>query len=344
MKMRSAAWVCLALVAALLSGSCAKQEEEGPVLYPELEPYETGYLKVSDTHEIYYEFCGNPEGVPVFVLHGGPGAASSSYYRRFFDPERFHIVLHDQRGCGNSIPFLELEGNTTWALVEDIEKLREHAGAGKIILFGGSWGSTLGLAYGVNYPDKVEGMILRGIFTATAAEFEHYYCGGAEYFFPDVYRSMQAVMPAGSPCISPEYIYRSILEGSDDEKKRLSIAWVEYEGGIATLEPRFIDGEEWWSTERGRKVLLGLAVIENYYMANACFLEEGELLARAPALAGVPITLVNGRYDVICPPIFAMRIHERLPGSKLIITEKSGHSMGEPETEKALLEAVRDFE
>ena len=345
MKNRPAAvWMALTLAAALMAGGCAQQGEEGPVLWPEIEPYETGYLKVSETHEIYYEFCGNPEGTPVFVLHGGPGAASVPYYRRFFDPEKFHIILHDQRGCGNSRPFLELEGNTTWDLVEDIEKLREHAGAGKIILFGGSWGSTLGLAYGVTYPDNVEGMILRGIFTATAAEFEHYYCGGSAFFFPDVFRSLQAVMPGESPCIDPEYIYRSILEGSEEEKKRLSIAWVEYEGGIATLEPRFIDGEKWWSTERGRKILLGLGVIENYYMANSCFLEEGELLARAPVLAGIPITLVNGRYDVICPPLFAQKVHEKLPGSKLIITERSGHSMGEPETEKALLEAARDFE
>jgi proline iminopeptidase len=321
-----------------------RQDEEGPALWPEIEPYETGYLEVSDTHEIYYEFCGNPAGIPVFVLHGGPGAASVPYYRRFFDPERFHIILHDQRGCGNSKPFLELEGNTTWDLVEDIEKLREKAGAEKIILFGGSWGSTLGLAYGVTYPENVAGMILRGIFTATREEFEHYYCGGSSLFFPEVYRSLQAVMPAGSPCISPEYLYRSIVEGDEAERKRFAIAWVEYEGGIAHLEPGDVDGEKWWGTERGRKVLLGLGVIENYYMANQCFLEEGELLDRAHVLEDVPVILVNGRYDVICPPLFAMRVHEKLPSSKLIIAERSGHSMGEPEIEKALLNAVNEFE
>jgi proline iminopeptidase len=345
MNRRFAVWTMLAAFLGVVAGGCAQQPgEEGPVLWPEIEPYETGFLKVSDTHEIYYELCGNPDGRAVFVLHGGPGAATVPYYRRFFDPEKFHIILHDQRGCGKSKPFLELEGNTTWDLVEDIEKLRGHTGAEKIILFGGSWGSTLGLAYGVTYPGNVAGMILRGIFTATSEEFEHYYCGGAEYFFPEVYRSLQAVMPAESPCVSPDYIYRSILEGDEVEKKRLSIAWVEYEGGIARIEPQAVDGEVWWSSERGRKILLGLGVIENYYMANRCFLEEGELLDRAHVLEGVPITLVNGRYDLICPPLFAFRVHEKLPGSKLIIAERSGHSMGEPEIEKALLEAVREFE
>jgi len=345
--MRTRAGLCIAIIlstAALAAGCKGRSAEEGPGLWPEIEPYETGYLRVSDTHEIYYELCGNPEGKPVFVLHGGPGAATVPNYRRFFDPEKFHIVLHDQRGCGNSRPFLELEGNTTWDLVGDIEKLREHVGAGKIILFGGSWGSTLGLAYGVTYPQNVEGMILRGIFTATAAELDHYYCGGSEFFFPEVYRKMLSEMPAGSPCISPDYIYRGILEGTDEEKKRLSIAWVEYEGGIATLEPHPVDGERWWDSERGRKVLLGLGLIENYYMANRCFLEEGELLDKAPVLAGVPVILVNGRYDLICPPAFAMKVHERIRGSKLIIAERSGHSMGEPEIEKALLEAARGFE
>lgn len=345
MNRRFAAWMILAALLAAVAGGCARQPgEEGPALWPEIEPYETGFLKVSDIHEIYYELCGNPDGRPVFVLHGGPGAATVPYYRRFFGPEKFHIVLHDQRGCGKSKPFLELEGNTTWDLVEDIEKLREHTGAEKIILFGGSWGSTLGLAYGVTYPGNVAGMVLRGIFTATREEFEHYYCGGSEYFFPEVYRSLQAVMPAKSPCVSPEFIYRSILEGSEEERKRFSIAWVEYEGGIARMEPQAVDGEAWWSTERGRKILLGLGVIENYYMANRCFLEEGELLDRAHVLEGVPITLVNGRYDLICPPLFAFRVNEKLPGSKLIIVEKSGHSIGEPEIEKALLDAVREFE
>jgi proline iminopeptidase len=342
---RLATSMVITLLAAAISGGCARQpEQDGPVLWPGIEPYETGYLRVSDTHEIYYEFCGNPDGKPVFVLHGGPGAASVPYYRQFFDPGKFHIVLHDQRGCGNSRPFLELEGNTTWDLVEDIEKLREHAGADKIILFGGSWGSTLALAYGVTYPGNVAGMILRGIFTGTNEEFEHYYCGGSAYFFPEVYRSLQAIMPEESPCISPDYLYRSILDGDESERKRFSIAWVEYEGGIAHMEPREVDGETWWSSERGRKVLLGLGVMENYYMANRCFLEEGELLDRAHVLEGVPIILVNGRYDVICPPIFAHRIHEKLPGSRLIIAEGSGHSMGEPEIERILLDAVRQIE
>lgn len=344
MRRSFAALAAIILAAAMAAGCIRKIEKEKTGLWPEIEPYETGFLKVSEIHEIYYELCGNPDGKPVFVLHGGPGAGTFPYYRRFFDPDKFLIVLHDQRGCGRSRPFLELEGNTTWDLVGDIEKLREHVGADRIILFGGSWGSTLGLAYGVTYPGNVAGMILRGIFTATREEMEHYYCGGAAYFFPGTFRSLQAVMPAESPCVDPAYIYRRILEGDEAERKRLAIAWGEYEGGIAKLEPGGGDAEQWWASERGRNLLLAMGVLENYYMANNCFLDEGELLDRAHVLEGVPVTLVNGRYDMICPPIFATRVHEKLPGSKLVIAERSGHSMSEPEIEKALLRAARDFE
>jgi proline iminopeptidase len=343
-RVRFAGAALTVLTAVLLAGSAESGKDDGPSLWPEIEPYETGYLAVSGKHEIYYELCGNPRGKPVFVLHGGPGAAVTPYYRRFFDPQIFHIVLHDQRGTGRSRPYLELEENTTQHLVEDIEKLRVHLGLDKIIIFGGSWGSTLGLAYGETYPENVSGMILRGIFTATADEMDHYYCGGAGYFFPEAYAKLREAAPEDSPCVSPESLSRAIIEGDEEERKRLSIAWVGYESGIAHLEPGHFDGERGWANMLWRHVMLSLSVIENYYMANRCFLEEGELLENAHRLADIPVILVNGRYDMICPPVFAYRLHQRIPNSKLVIAEKSGHSMNEKEIERALLEAVREFE
>jgi proline iminopeptidase len=335
----------LLVLAAALAGGCTRKAGDGETgLWPEIEPYETGYLEVSRRHEIYYELCGNPRGRPVFVLHGGPGAAITPYYRRFFDPDIFHMVLHDQRGTGRSKPYLELEENTTRHLVGDIEKLRVHLGLGQIIIFGGSWGSTLALAYGEKYPENVAGMILRGIFTATDDEMKHYYCGGAGYFFPETYEKLRGSTPSGSPCVSPDSIYRAIVEGDDSDRMKYSVAWVGYESGIAHLEPTGFDIESAWERERWRHVMLSLAVIENYYMANRCFLEEGELLDKAHRLENIPITMVNGRYDMICPPIFAFRLHERIPHSKLVIAEKSGHSMDEKEIERALLQAVREFE
>jgi proline iminopeptidase len=310
-------------------------------LWPEIEPFRTGYLKVSDLHEIYYEVCGNPDGKPVFALHGGPGGSCSPYMRRFYDPEKFLIVLHDQRGAGRSKPFAETEENNTQHLVEDIERLRKHLDIDdKIILFGGSWGSTLGLAYAEEYPARVAGLVLRGVFTATRAEIDHFYHGGVRKFFPGVYDRFVNALP--DPARRPIPAYLSELLHSEDEAVCAKYAdiWARYEIRIAALD---------FPDEKVDEVMetfnpLAFARMENYYMAHNCFLEEGQLLRNASRLRDVPVFIVNGRYDVVCPPVTAYRLHEALPNSKLVLAEGSGHWMGEPAIEKALIEAIRSFE
>jgi proline iminopeptidase len=203
----------------------------------------------------------------------------------------------------------------------------------------------LGLAYAETYPEHTAALVLRGIFTATAEELEHYYCGGSAYYFPETFESLQAAMPEAARCVSPDTLYRGMVSGDETLRKRYAIAWLEYEAGIAHAEPQPIDAEAGWRDENGwRRGMLSLGVLENWYMSNRCFLREGQLIEDAGRLAGIPVTLVNGRYDMICPPLFATRVHRAIPGSKLVIAELSGHSMTEPRIEAALLEAMRELE
>jgi proline iminopeptidase len=310
-------------------------------LWPEIEPFDTGHLKVSDLHEIYYELCGNPNGKPVFVLHGGPGARISPYYRRFFNPEVYLIVLHDQRGCGQSRPLFELRENTSYHLVEDIESLRKHLKLDKIILFGGSWGSTLGLAYAETYPDNTAAMVLRGIFTAAQDEMDHFYRGGVRPFFPEIYEKLEQAFGKNP---TPQTIYDKIKSEDPAERRKYSRAWSGYELKLGNLH--FPD--EWLknflTSKEYAALVVSLALIENYYMANGCFFEQGQLLRDTDKIKDIRTILVNGRYDMICPPINAYRLHKRLNNSKLVIAEESGHSMDERNIEQALVRAMREFE
>jgi len=317
-----------------------KVPTEEAKLWPEIEPYHTDYLKVSDIHEIYYELSGNPEGKPVFVLHGGPGAGSSPNMRRFFNPDRFLIVLHDQRGCGKSKPFGEIRQNTTQDLVEDVDRLRNHLELDQIILFGGSWGATLGLVYAEAYPENVSGIVLRGIFTATKEEIDHFYHGGVSKFFPETYEKFVSSLPDPNKQPLPEYLLTLIQSGDSSDRAKYSRAWAEYEIKLASLE---------FPDEAMDHIFRefdphAFALLENYYMANDCFLKEDQLFKQAHKIRDIPLIMVNGRYDMICPPITAYRLHRKLPRSKLIIAERSGHWMGEKNIEKAMLEAMRDFE
>jgi proline iminopeptidase len=309
-------------------------------LWPEIEPYHSDFLKVSEIHKIHYELCGNRTGKPVFVLHGGPGGSCSPYMRRFFNPDKFLIVLHDQRGAGKSTPFAEIKENNTQHLVQDIERLRRHLKLGKIVLFGGSWGSTLALAYGQTYPDRVSGMVLRGVFTATREEIDHFYHGGVAMFFPEVYDRFVTGLPDPNRRPIPEYLF-SLIESSDREQRaKYSRLWAAYELRISGLDI---------SDRKVSDVLetidpYAFARLENYYMANGCFLEEGQLLKNAAKLEHIPIVMVNGRYDVICPPITAFRLKQKLPHARLILAESAGHWMGEKPVERELLRAMRQFE
>lgn len=341
--MKKNLWAVFAILFlfSIFNKDCSVSETgEKADLWPEIDPFHTEYLRVSDIHEIYFELCGNPEGKPVFFLHGGPGGSCSPYMRRFCDPDKFLMVLHDQRGAGKSRPYAEVRENTTQHLVEDIEKLRKHLNIEKIVLFGGSWGTTLGFAYAETYPDNVSGMLLRGVFTATQEEIDHFYHGGVHTFFPETYEKLLSVLPEPDKRPLPNYLLELIQTDDPNEQQKYSEAWAKYETKIAGLEIP----DQWIDEYYENHNPLAFALFENYYMSNGCFLEEGQLIKNLDKILNIPIIMVNGRYDMICPPVTAYRLHQKLPKSKLIIAEGAGHWMGEKPVEIALLKAIRDFE
>ena len=318
-------------------------------LWPEIEPFQSGYLKVSDIHEIYYELCGNPEGKPIFVIHGGPGTGCSPYMRRFFNPEKFLIVLHDQRGSGKSKPKAELRENTTQELVEDIEQLRKKLEIGKIILFGGSWGSTLSLAYAETYPENVNGMVLRGIFFATMEEFNNIW-NGIPKFFPEMAESLRNALPGySSIAVANRFpIADRLLEilqsENNADRVRFAKLYSHYEFKACGLNMKDEYLDEYYGIESNCDEIYTNAIIEIYYSTNRCFLEEGQLLRDIGRIRDIPTIIVNGRYDIVCPPYTAYLLHKELPKSKLIITEESGHLLSEKPNERELIKAMREFE
>lgn len=327
--------VCAILTTAAQAQTPARETQSD--YYPPIEPYRTGYLKVSDTHELYFELCGNPDGIPVIVLHGGPGGGSYPNLRRYHDPKKYLIVLYDQRGAGKSRPYAELRDNNTHALVEDIEKLRLDLKLGRVQLFGGSWGSTLALAYAEKYPENVHSMVLRGIFTAMRDETDHFYHGGTGVYFPEVYEKLKAVIPNPSSQDYPKQLL-DVLRGKDETKrKEAARAWAAYEtkcAGINISDAEVDNILKGWDP-------FSFSLIENYYMANNCFLEEGQLLRDSGRLSGIPTVIVHGRYDVICPPSTAYRLHKALPQSRLIWVEAAGHSGGAPPVVSALVDGIK---
>ncbi len=327
------------LIAIFLVSACSSENNQTK-LWPEIQPYDTGYIQVSELHDIYYQLGGNPEGRPVMVLHGGPGAGCHPGYFRYFNPEKFHIVLHDQRGSGQSKPYAELKENTTQNLVEDIEKIRTHFKLDKVILFGGSWGSTLALAYAETYPENVEGMILRGVFTARKSEIDHFYHGGVAKYFPAAFYELRSYMDEPEEMNYHQQLSEKMKSEDEAILKKYARAWVKYEGKIAFLN---------MPDQRLNAVLdqwpyLAFSIIENHYMANGCFLEDGQLMNNADKINHIKTILVNGRYDVICPPITAYELHEKLDNSHLVIVEQAGHSASEPGVERELIKAASSFE
>jgi len=310
-------------------------------LFPELSPFKEGRLQAGKIHSLWYGLLGNPDGKPVIVLHGGPGAGCYPRLTQYFNPEKFLIILHDQRGAGQSRPAGELRENTTWDLVEDINRLREHLKIkGKTLIFGGSWGTCLGLAYAEKYPENVSGMILRGIFTGTQAEISQVCAGpGMRLFFPDAVKRLQAAMPDGAE-ITPKTLYGLLVEGDRATSWKAAEAWVRY--GIKTS--RLHAPHEKVNMDFGDWDIRPICRIDAHYMINRCFLEEAQLLLNADRLKDIPVTIINGRYDMICPPLTAYKLHEQAPNSKLYIVEETGHSETEPGTTRKLLEAVADFE
>ncbi len=330
-------------VAGLLSSPVSAQAVRNPgELFPVAKPFDSGYLEVGKIHKINYYLFGNPKGKPVFVLHGGPGFGCYPRLTQYFNPEKFLIVLHDQRGAGRSRPAGELRENTTQHLVADIERLRNHLKIdGKIFVFGGSWGSTLALAYAEAHPEQVSGMVLRGVWTGTQAEIENGYGGQTvRHFFPDAVADMEAAMPPSSGGFTPEALHK-IFTGDDDALiRKVGGAWIRY----AILTGKLHATDEEVKQGFGNMDIVPGAKVDTHYASHGFFLEEGQLLRDACKLTNIPVTIINGRYDMICPPMTAYRLHKRLPKSKLIITHSAGHSESEETTTKALVAAVAAFE
>jgi proline iminopeptidase len=309
-------------------------------LYPEIEPFDSGMLDVDSRHRLYYEQCGNPHGKPVVLLHGGPGAGCSAKMRRFHDPKHYRIVLFDQRGSGRSTPHADLVDNTTWDLVADIERLREQLGIEKWQVFGGSWGSTLALAYAEAHPRRVTELVLRGIFMLRRWELEWFYQQGANRLFPDAWEQYLAAIPEVERGDLISAYNRRLT--SPDEATRLSAAraWSVWEASTSLLlqDEAFIEGH------RDPHFALSFARIESHYFVHGGFFDvEDQLLRDAHRLAGIPGAIVHGRYDVVCPVQNAWELHKAWPGSKLVISPSAGHSAYEPENASALVEATDSF-
>ena len=310
-------------------------------LYPEIEPYESGMLDVGDGHRLYWELSGNPNRMPVVFLHGGPGGGSSPDHRRQFNPDKYKILVFDQRGCGKSTPYAELDHNTTWDLFDDIEKLRTEVGkVDKWQVFGGSWGSTLALAYAETYPERVTELVLRGIFLFDQHEIDWMYTpGGASQVYPDKFAEFIGLIPENERGDLVE-AYRKRLTSSDkDEQLRAAQAWSKWEGDIVTLLPSPSTIEHFTSPD----VAVAVARIENHYMANHGWLEEGQLLRGASRLKGIPGAIVQGRHDTCTPPVAAWKLKQAWPEVELNIIPDAGHLFSEPGNLDALVRATDKF-
>jgi proline iminopeptidase len=317
-------------------------DENVESLWPEIEPFKTGYLEVTEFHEIYYEMCGHPKGKPVFVLHGGPGGKCTPYYRRFFNPDKFLIVLFDQRGCGKSKPVGEIRQNTTQDLINDIEKLRVHLNLDQIIVFGGSWGSTLGLAYSEKFPENVIGLVLRGIFTATEEEMTHIH-HVIPKFFPVEYSHFVSALPEPNKIPTADYIFEVLNQSDEKTKEKIVNAWMNYESKTNMLEAPEGLLEDILSSS-SHKDLIATLKIQLHYVNNHFFMKDGQIMRDADKISQIPAILVNGRYDMYCPPTTAYRLHKMLQKSKLVIVENAGHWMGEKPIEQELIKAMNIFE
>jgi len=309
-------------------------------LYPDFEPYRTGMLDVGDGHSLYWELSGNPDGKPVVFLHGGPGGGSSPKHRRQFNPDKYKILVFDQRGCGKSTPFASLEANTTWHLVEDIEKLRtEVAGVDKWQVFGGSWGSTLSLCYAQAYPERVTELVLRGIFLFERNEIDWLYKYGASELFPEGWDDFTGLVPVDERGDLVAAYRRRLTAEDADVQLRAAKAWSRWEGLTVTLLPDPKMLAEF--TEDSRAI--AIARIENHYMANHGWLEEGQLLAGAERLRGIPGVIVQGRHDCCTPPSAAWKLKQAWPEVDLQIIADGGHLYSEPGILDGLVRATDRF-
>lgn len=309
-------------------------------LYPQIEPYDTGMLAVSDLHTLYYEQCGHPEGKPVVFLHGGPGAGCNETCRRFFDPEAYRIILFDQRGCGRSTPHAELAENTTWHLVDDMERLREHLGVERWQVFGGSWGSTLALAYAQAHPHRVSELVLRGIFMLRRQELEWFYQRGADAIYPDAWEHYVEAIPESERGDMMSAYYRRLTDADAGVRMAAAKAWSVWEAGGSFLWPN----RDYIRTAGEDEFASAFARIECHYFVHGGFFEhDDQLLRNAGRLADIPAVIVQGRYDIVCPMRSAWDLHRAWPQADLRIIQGAGHSAYETGIQHELIEATDCF-
>lgn len=308
-------------------------------LYPDITPYKTHQINVDAPHALYVEESGNPDGIPVLFVHGGPGAGCEAYHRSFFDPNLYRIVLFDQRGSGRSTPHAELEGNTTQALVADMEVIRDALGINRWVLFGGSWGSTLSLVYAETHVDRVMGLIVRGVFLTRQKEIDWFYQHGADRIFPDYWQDFIAPIPENQRDNLLKAYYEKLTGKNEIAQMHAAKAWSIWEGRTATLKANKNVIDHFGSAHTA----LSLARIECHYFMNDSFLEENQILNNADKLQNIPGVIVQGRYDLICPVESAWELHQAWPKSELKIIADAGHSATEAGTVDALVKATDEM-
>ena len=309
-------------------------------LHPPIEPFASGFRKVSALHTVYFEQAGNPDGRKAVFLHGGPGGGIDPDYRRYFDPARWHVVLFDQRGCGKSTPHAELKENTTWDLVADIERLREKLGIDRWVVFGGSWGSTLALAYAETHPDRCLGLILRGIFLLRRKELLWFYQDGASALFPEAWDAYLEPIPEVERGDLMSAYYRRLTSPDPAVRREAAKAWSIWEGSTSRLlpDPKLVE------QYGGDEFADAFARIECHYFVHGAFLRtDTQLLDDVPRIAHIPGVIVQGRYDVVCPATSAWALHKSWPRSRFVLVPDAGHSMKEPGITSALVEATDEF-
>ncbi len=303
----------------------AGQKRATTFLYPQVEPFDQRLMDVGDGHSIYVEQCGHPEGQPVIVLHGGPGGGCSPAMRRYFDPATYRVILFDQRGCGRSRPHASVEANTTWHLVADIERIREALGIDAWIVFGGSWGATLALLYAQTHPERARHLVLRGVFLMTEGELSWFYGGGAGAFWPDRWQDFVRPIPEAEQGDLIAAYHHRLFSGDLAVETRFARAWAGWENALASIEHDGIVGEAPADYARA------FARLENHYFRNRGFLDEdGQILRNLDRLRDVPATIVQGRYDMICPPVSAWTLARCWKRANLQLIPAAGHALSEP--------------
>ncbi len=314
------------------------QKRASPHLYPPIDPFEQRVLEVGDGHRVYVEQCGRPDGIPVVVLHGGPGGGCSPAMRRYFDPDIYRVILFDQRGCGRSRPHASVEANTTWHLVADIELIRQTLGIEQWVVFGGSWGATLSLIYGQTHPERTLALILRGVFLMTQPELDWFYGGGAGKFWPELWARFEGLIPEDEREDMIGAYHRRLFSGDMVQETRYARAWAGWENALASIDSAGRTGDAPADYARA------FARLENHYFHNAGFLDASTaILNRMDRIADIPGVIVQGRYDMICPPTSAYTLSRAWPSGQLRMVAKAGHALSEPGISSELVLAMDDL-